>query len=153
MITLCPMQKTMKIIIRNMTFCKKITIPAATTLDCVRNRMSYILLSRLWCDIALNVRDTTRDTCDDWKDSLCNISEQVFNTFPECEKNILLRYFNAKLRWKDIFTLANGNKELHEYINDRGVKRCKLCHIQKSKRQEYNVLTLKDSWIPFDLSS
>lgn len=81
------------------------------------------------------MRDTTQDTRDDWKDGLCDISEQVFNTFAECEKNILLRYFNAKLRRKDTFTLANGNKGLNEYINDRGVTRCKLCHIQKSKGQ------------------
>lgn len=65
MITLCPMQKRMKITVRNMNFCKKITIPAATTLDCVRNGMSYIMLSRFWCDMALNVHDTTQDTNDD----------------------------------------------------------------------------------------
>jgi len=60
--------------------------------------MSFRILSRFWCDIALNVHDMTEDTSDDCEVGLCDISEQLFITFPECDKIILLRNFNAKLK-------------------------------------------------------
>jgi hypothetical protein len=51
---------------------------------------------------------------------------------------ILLCDFNAKVGGEDILKPKIGNESLHEISNHNGVN-SKLCHIQKSYFQKYDV--------------
>jgi hypothetical protein len=56
--------------------------------------------------------------------------------------NMLLGDLNAKVGREDIFTQEIGNESLHKISKDTGVTSSKLCQIQKSYCQKYNVPTL-----------
>jgi hypothetical protein len=51
--------------------------------------------------------------------------EQVFDHFSNYHMKILLRDFNVKLRWKDIFKPTTGNVNLHQDSNS-GVRLVKF---------------------------
>jgi hypothetical protein len=78
--------------------------------------MSYIVLSGFCVNIILNVRETTNDKSDDWKDVLYHKLEQLFDQLRKYEKNTPLRNVYTKLRWADIFKPATGNKDLHKGV-------------------------------------
>jgi hypothetical protein len=89
----------------------------------VSDRMSYIILSGHWCHIiVLNVHAPTEDKTDNVKHSFCGELECVFDKFPKYHMRILLRDFNAIVGREDIFKPTIGNENLHEIINDNGVK-------------------------------
>jgi hypothetical protein len=48
--------------------------------------------------------------------------ERVFDKFPMCHMNALLKDFNAKVGGEDIFKPAIGTESLHEIGNDNGVR-------------------------------
>jgi exonuclease III len=74
----------------------------------VSDRMSYITLRVLWCDIiVLNVHAPTEEKDDDIKDSFNEELEQVFDQFSMYHMNILLGDFNAKVGREDIFKPNN----------------------------------------------
>jgi hypothetical protein len=73
----------------------------------------------------------------DIKDSFYKELEYVSNTFPKCHMKILLD-LNAKVGMEDIFKPTTGNESLHKI---KWSWKCKLCHIQKSDSQKYNVHT------------
>jgi hypothetical protein len=65
-------------------FGHKRIISAAKMVEFVCNRMSYIIISCLWCDIiVLNVHAPTEDKTDDEKDRFYKEPERVFDKFPE----------------------------------------------------------------------
>jgi exonuclease III len=94
-------------------------ISAVIRVEFVSDRMSYIILKGLWCDIIiLNVHAPTEDKDDDIKDSFYEELEQ----FPRYHMKILLGDFNAKVGREDIFKPIIGNESLHEASNDNGVR-------------------------------
>jgi hypothetical protein len=77
----------------------------------------------------------TEDKIDDMNDSFYKELECVFDKFPKYHMIILLGDFSTKGCREDIFKPTIGNKILHE------IGASKLCHIQKSDCQKYNVPT------------
>jgi hypothetical protein len=98
-------------------------ISAVKRVEFVSDRMSYITLKGLWCDIiVLNVHAPTEDKDDDTKDSFYEEIEQVLDQFPRYHMKILLGDFNAKVGREDIFKPIIGNESLHEASNDNGIR-------------------------------
>jgi hypothetical protein len=115
-------------------FVHKRIISAVKRVECVNDRMSYIILRGRWCDIiVLNVHALTEDKIDDMKDSLCEELELVFDKFFTYHMKILSD-FNGKVGREDIFKLTIGNENLHEISDDNP-------EIQKFDCQKYNVPT------------
>jgi exonuclease III len=103
-------------------FVHKRIISAVKRVESVSDRMSYITLRGRLCDIiVLNVHASTKDKCDDTKDSFYEELECVFDQFPKYHMIILLGDFNAKVWREDIFKPTIGNESLHETSNDNGV--------------------------------
>jgi hypothetical protein len=75
-------------------------ISAVKRVECVSDRMSYIILKGRWCHIiVLNVHAPTEDKTDDVKDSFYEELERVFDKFPKYRIKILLRNFRrSKMR-------------------------------------------------------
>jgi len=74
------------------------------SVDFVSNRVPYMVLRNRWCNITvLNAHATTEEKSDDWRDSVYQELEQVFNHFPEYHMTILLGDFNANVRRENIF--------------------------------------------------
>jgi hypothetical protein len=104
-------------------FVHKRIISAVKRVEFVNDRMSYIILRGCWFHIiVLNVHVPTEDKIDDKKDSFCEELEYIFDNFPKYHMKILLRDFNAKVGGEDIFKLTIWNENLHEIINDNGVR-------------------------------
>jgi hypothetical protein len=59
--------------------------------------MSYIILGRRWCGIAVNVHAPRENKVYDVKDSFYDEFELVFDNFTQCHVQILLGDFNAKV--------------------------------------------------------
>jgi hypothetical protein len=79
-------------------FVHKRIISAVKRVQCVSDRMSYIILRGRWCQvIVLNVHAPTEDKTGDVKDSFYDLLECVFDTFPKYHMKILLGDFNAKV--------------------------------------------------------
>jgi endonuclease/exonuclease/phosphatase family metal-dependent hydrolase len=70
----------------------------------------------------LSVHTPTEDKTNDVKDSFYEELERVFDKFLKYHMNILLGDFNAKVGREDIFKLTIRNENLHEIINDNGVR-------------------------------
>jgi exonuclease III len=104
-------------------FVHKRIISAVKRVECVSDRMSYIILRGLWCHvIVLNVHAPTEDKTDDVKDSFYEELEHVFDKFPKYHMQTLLGDFNAKAGREDIFKLTIGNESIHKISNDNGVR-------------------------------
>ena len=59
-------------------------VSAVMRVQCVRDWMSYIVLSGQWCNIiVLNWHETSEEKSDDSKDSFYKELEQVFYHFPK----------------------------------------------------------------------
>jgi hypothetical protein len=100
-----------------------IIISAASRVEFVSDRMSYIILRGCWCNIiVLNVHAPCEDKGDDVKNSFCEELGCVFNPFRRYDMKILLGDFNAKVGRENIFKPTIGNKSLHEISNDSGVR-------------------------------
>ena len=85
--------------------------------------MSYIVLRGRWCNsIVLNVHAPSEEKSDESKDSFYEELEQVLDHFPKYHMKILLGHFNAKVGREKIFKPTIGNKSLHQYSNDNGVR-------------------------------
>jgi hypothetical protein len=98
-------------------------VSAIKRVEFVHDRMSYIVLRGHWCNkIVLNVHTSTEEKSDDSKDSFYEELEQVFDHFPKYDMKILLGDFNAKLGREDTLKPTIGNKNLHEDIDDNGVR-------------------------------
>jgi hypothetical protein len=67
--------------------------------------------------------------------------EYVFDKFPKYHMKIWVGDFNAKVDRKDTFKPTTANESLQEISNDNGVYSSKLCHIQESYCQKYDVPT------------
>jgi hypothetical protein len=103
-------------------FVHKRFISAVKSVECVSDRMSYIILRGRWCHIiVLNVHAPTEDKTVDVKDSFYEKLEHVFHKFSKYHMKILLGDFNAKVGREDIFRLTTGNESLHK-INDNGLR-------------------------------
>jgi hypothetical protein len=82
---------------------------------------SWILIG-CWCYIiVLNVHAATENKTDSVKDSFYEELECAFDKFSKYRMNILLD-FNAKIVREDIFKPTIGNENLHEIINDNGLR-------------------------------
>jgi hypothetical protein len=104
-------------------FVHKRIISAVKRFEFVSEGMSYIILRGSWWHIiVLNVHAPTEDKTDDVKDSLYDELERVFDKFSKYHIKILLEGMNAKLGREDIFKPTIGNKSLHEFSNDNGVR-------------------------------
>jgi hypothetical protein len=91
--------------------------------ECVSDRISYIILRGRWCHIiVLNVHAPTENKTDDVNDSFYEELERLFDKFHKYHKNILLGDFNAKVGREDSFKPTIGNESLHEISNDNGVR-------------------------------
>jgi hypothetical protein len=88
----------------------------------VSDRMLYMILRGLWCNIVLNGHAPTEDKIDDIKEMFYEELEQVFDTFPRYHMKILLGDFNAKVGREDILKPTIGNESLHEINNVNGVR-------------------------------
>jgi hypothetical protein len=89
--------------------------------------------------IVLNIHAPTEDKTGD-TDSFCNEPEVVIDKFPK--HHMRIGDFSAKVCRDDIFKPTIGAENLHEIGNDNGAR---LCHVQRSNCQEYNVHTLQPS--------
>jgi hypothetical protein len=72
-------------------------ISAVIRVEFISDRMSYIILKGLWCDIVLNVHAPHEDKDDDIKGSFNEELEQLFDQFSRYHMKILLGDFNAKV--------------------------------------------------------
>jgi exonuclease III len=104
-------------------FVHKIIIPVARKVEFVCDRMSYIILRGLWCNIiVVNVLAPCEDTSDDIKDSFYEELGRVFDQFTRYDMKILLGDFNAKVGREDIFKPTIGNENSQEISNNNGVR-------------------------------
>jgi hypothetical protein len=104
-------------------FVHKKIISAVKRVEFVSDRMSYITLRGCWYDIIVfNVHGPKEDTIDDMKDSFYEKLEHVFHKFTKYHMKILLRDYNAKVVWENIFKPTIGNESLHEISNDNGIR-------------------------------
>jgi hypothetical protein len=110
-------------------FVHKRIMSAVKTVECVNDRMSYIILRGRWCDIiVLNVHAPTDDKIDNVKCSFYEEVESVFDKFPKYHINILLGDFNKRICTEDIFKPTIANENSHEIGNDDGVRVVNLLH-------------------------
>jgi hypothetical protein len=66
-------------------------VSAVKRAECVRDRMSYIVLTGRWCNvIVLTAHAPSEETSADSKDSFYEELEQVFYHFPKYHMKILL---------------------------------------------------------------
>jgi hypothetical protein len=76
---------------RYRVFVHKRIISAVKRVECVSDRMSYIILRGCWFHIiVLNVDGTTEELTDDVKDSFYEELEHVFDKFSTYHMNIFL---------------------------------------------------------------
>ncbi|PNF17273.1 hypothetical protein B7P43_G05232 [Cryptotermes secundus] len=97
-------------------------ISAVNRVEFVSDRMSYLIVRGLWCDIFLNVHAPTEDKMEDIKDRFYEELEHVLNKLPKYHMEIMLGVFNANVGREDIFKPTIGNESLHEISNDNGVR-------------------------------
>jgi hypothetical protein len=104
-------------------FLHKRIVSAVKGVECVRDRMSYIILRGRWCHtIVLNIHAPIENKIDYVKDSFYEELEHVSDAFPKFHMKILLRDFNAKVGREDIFKPIAGNETLHKISNNNGVR-------------------------------
>ena len=78
-------------------------VSAVKRVECVSDRVSYIVLRGRWCNIVvLNVHAPSGKKSDDSKDSFHEELQQVFNHFPKYHTKILLAHFNAEVGRENI---------------------------------------------------
>jgi len=98
-------------------------VSAVKGIEFVSDRVTFIGLRGRWCNVfVLNVHALRDLKSDDSKDSFREELEQVFYHFLKYHMKILLRYFNANWRRKNIFKPTIWNDGLHQDINDNGVR-------------------------------
>ena len=98
-------------------------VSAVKRVEFVSDRVSCIVLRGHWCNIiVLNVHGQSEEKSDDLKDSFYEELEQVFYHFPKYHMKILLGDFNAKVGKDNIFKPTIGDENLHQDINDNGVR-------------------------------
>jgi hypothetical protein len=103
------------------SFLHKSIKSAVKRVEFVSDRMSYIILRGCWCHIiTLNVQ-AVRQYKTDMKDSFYEELECVFYKFPTYNMRTQLA-FNAKAGREDISKPTIGRENLHELINDNGVR-------------------------------
>ena len=77
------------------------TVSAASRVELVSDRMSYIVLRSHWSNIVIvNLQAPCEEKSDDSKECFCEELEQVFNHFCKYHMKILLGDFNAKVEKK-----------------------------------------------------
>jgi hypothetical protein len=89
-----------------------------------------MLRGRWFHIIVLNVHAPTEDKTDDVKDIISGELERMLDKFNKYYMKILLGDLNAKEGRENIFKPTNGNGNLHEIINDNGVR---VVHFATSK--------------------
>jgi len=90
-------------------------VSAVKRVECVSNRVSYIILRGCWCNIiVLNVYAPSKEKSNDSEDSFYEELEQVVDHFAKYHMKSLLGDFIAKLGWEDIFKPTIGNERLHK---------------------------------------
>jgi hypothetical protein len=95
-------------------------VSAIKRVDFVSDRMSYMVLRGLWCNIiVLNEHAPTEEKSDDSKDSFYEKVDKVFDHFSKYHTKIRLGDFNAKLGREDTFKPTMGNESLREDSNDK----------------------------------
>jgi hypothetical protein len=87
--------------------------------------------------VVLSIHAPMEDKTDDMKDSYCDKLEHVFDKYPKYHMKILLD-FNAKV--ENIFKPPIWKESLKKFVMIMELS-SKLCHLQKSDCQKYNVPT------------
>jgi hypothetical protein len=104
-------------------FIHKRIMSTVKRVEVISDRMSYVILRGLWCNIiVLNVHAPTEDKVDDIKVRIYEELEQVFYEFLKYHIKVLLGDFNDKVGREDIFKPTIGNESLHSISNDNGVR-------------------------------
>jgi hypothetical protein len=99
----------------------------------------------LYSIIFPNVHAPTEDKTDDMKDSFYEKLEHVFYKYPKYHIELVVGDFIAEVVRKVILKPKTGNKILHDFYNNNGVKSSKHFRIKKSNCQEYSVPTSQHS--------
>jgi hypothetical protein len=98
-------------------------ISAVKRVESVTDRMSYISLKGRWSDIILlNVHAPTENKDYVTEDRFHEELEQSFHQFPRHHMKIVRGYFNTKVEREVILKPIIGNEDLHEVINDNGIR-------------------------------
>jgi hypothetical protein len=98
-------------------------ILAVKRAEFVSDRMSYITLKGLWCDIiVLNTHAPTEDKDDIIKDSFYEELEHVFDQFTRYHMKNFARRFKCKGREGRLVKPIIGNESLREASKDNGVR-------------------------------
>jgi len=94
-------------------------VSAVKRVQFVSDRMSYIVLRGLWCNIIVqNVYATSEEKSDDSKDCFYEELEQVLDHFPKYHMKILLGDLNAEVRGTEYFQTNKWDESLHQESND-----------------------------------
>jgi hypothetical protein len=112
----------MKLISWEQDFIHQRIASAVNTVECVSDRVLYIILRGRWFNIVLNVHAPSEEKSDELKDSFYEELEQVYDHFTKYHMKILLGEFNAKVGRENIFKPTIGNESLHQDSNDNGVR-------------------------------
>jgi exonuclease III len=96
-------------------FVQQTIVSAVKGVECVSDRVSYIVLRCSWCNIIiLNLHAPSEEKRDDSKDSFYDELEQVlFYHFPKYHTKILLGDFNEKVWRENILKPTIGYESLH----------------------------------------
>jgi hypothetical protein len=97
----------------------------------VSNRMLYIILRGLWCDIIFH-NASTEDKTYDVKASFYEELERVFDQIPKYHTKLSLGNLNVKVKREHIFKTTIGNESLLEINNDNGIRVINFCRIRRS---------------------
>jgi len=118
------MEKETKSSIGNRFFVHHRIVSAVKTVECVSDRVSYVVLRGSWCSIIVwNIRAPSEEKSDDSKDSFYGELEQVFFCyFPKYHMKIPLGDFNAKVGIENIFKPTIENESLHQESSDNGFR-------------------------------
>jgi hypothetical protein len=104
-------------------FVHKKIVSAVRRVEFISDKMPYIILRGLWCNIVvLKVHASCEDESDDAKDSLCEELWLVFDQFPRHDMKRLFSDFNTEVVTGHIFKLAIGNESSHEFSKGSGVR-------------------------------
>ena len=98
-------------------------VSAVKRVEFVSDRVSYIVLRRLWCNIiVLNVHAPSEEKTDKLKDCFYEEMEHFFYHFPKYKMKILLGDFKAKVGGENNCKPTIGNESLHQDSNNNGVR-------------------------------
>jgi hypothetical protein len=97
--------------------------PAVRRVECVSDRVSYIVMRGRWNNIiVLNVHAPSEEKSDESKDRFYEELEQIFVHFPKHHMKVLLGDFNSKVGTENIFKPTTGKESIHHDNNDNGVR-------------------------------